>query len=60
LGVREGEEVGLRVRLVREEALENEMVVSGSYPGEKEEFWWVIVGDKKSNRVLTTKRTLVP
>lgn len=23
----------------------------------KEEFWWVIVGDKKTNKVLATKRT---
>ncbi len=34
-------------------------MMSGCYPGEKEEFWWVIVGDKKNNRVLSTKRTLV-
>ena len=25
----------------------------------KEEYWWVIVGDKKTNKVLTTKRTIL-
>lgn len=34
-------------------------MISNFFPGEKEEFWWVIVGDKKNNKVLTTKRTLV-
>lgn len=34
-------------------------MISNYFPGEKEEFWWVIVGDKKNNKVLTTKRTLV-
>lgn len=30
------------------------------YPdANKEEYWWVIVGDKKSNKVLTTKRTIL-
>jgi len=33
--------------------------MSNYFPGEKEEFWWVIVGDKKNNKVLSTKRTLV-
>lgn len=29
------------------------------YPGEKEESWWIVVGDKNTNRVLTTKRTVL-
>ena len=33
--------------------------MSGKYPEEKEELWWVVVGEKKSNRVLTTKRMSV-
>ena len=35
------------------------MVISNSYPVEKEEYWLVVVGDKKNNRVLATKRSLV-
>jgi pre-mRNA-splicing helicase BRR2 len=34
-------------------------VISRTYPEEKEELWWVVVGEKKSNRVLTTKRMTV-
>lgn len=59
LGPKDEEEVELRVTLTREDELENEAVLSNFFPGEKEEFWWVIVGDKKSNKVLATKRTLV-
>lgn len=33
--------------------------MSAYYPGEKEEFWWLVIGDKKTNKVLTTKRTLI-
>jgi hypothetical protein len=39
--------------------LDNDKVVSNYFPGEKEEFWWVIIGDKKNNKVLSTKRTLI-
>lgn len=63
LGAKDEEEVELRVTLAREDELENELenelVLSNFFPGDKEEFWWVIVGDKKSNKVLATKRTLV-
>ena len=34
-------------------------MISSTYPEEKEELWWVVVGEKKSNRVLTTKRMVV-
>jgi pre-mRNA-splicing helicase BRR2 len=34
-------------------------VISRTYPEEKEELWWVVVGEKKTNRVLTTKRMTV-
>ena len=34
-------------------------IVSAYYPQEKDEYWWIAVGDKKTNRVLTTKRTLL-
>ena len=47
------------VTIERQEELENDLVLSNFYPGDKEEFWWVIVGDKKNNKVLSTKKTLV-
>nr|VVW86571.1 unnamed protein product [Nymphaea colorata] len=59
LGKRSDEEIELKVVLQREDELENDLVISNSFPGEKEEFWWIIVGDKKNNKVLATKRTLV-
>lgn len=59
LGERNDEEMELKVTMQREEELENDLVISSCYPGEKEEFWWVIVGDKKNNKVLATKRTLI-
>lgn len=34
-------------------------MISRTYPEEKEELWWVVVGEKKTNRVLTTKRMTV-
>lgn len=49
--------------LTRDEPLEREQeqVICPFYPSSsyKEEFWWVIVGDKKTNKVLTTKRTVL-
>lgn len=59
LGERNDEEMELKVTMQREEELENDLVISSCYPGEKQEFWWVIVGDKKNNKVLATKRTLI-
>jgi hypothetical protein len=59
LGGRDGDDFAITARLTREDELERESVISSHFPGEKEEFWWVIVGDKKNNRVLTTKRTLL-
>jgi pre-mRNA-splicing helicase BRR2 len=54
------DEVELRVVLEREDELGDDYLVqSRFFPGEKEEFWWVIVGDKKNNKVMSTKRTLV-
>lgn len=49
----------MNVNLERQDELESDLVSSNFFPGDKEEFWWIIVGDKKNNRVLTTKRTLV-
>jgi hypothetical protein len=59
LGERNDEEIELKVNLEREEKFENDLVISSCFPGDKEEFWWVIIGDKKNNKVLATKRTLV-
>ncbi len=49
----------MTVSLERDDELETDYVISSCYHGEKEQFWWIIVGDKKNNKVLTTKRTLV-
>ena len=53
------EEVKLKVTLTRDEELESLNVMSLSYPEAKEELWWVIIGEKKTNRVLITKRMVV-
>ena len=59
LGQQEDDEMEITVKLSRDEPLERDFVIANYYPQDKEQFWWVIVGDKKSNKVLTTKRTLV-
>ncbi len=47
------------MKLARDEELEADYVISNYFPTEKEEYWWIIIGEKKTNKVLTTKRTLV-
>ena len=51
----------MKVTLKRDEELEEEnvKVLCPHFGSGKDEYWWVIVGDKKTNRVLTTKRTLL-
>lgn len=50
----------LKVILERDEELEEQTikVICPYYPEEKDEYWWVVVGDKKTNKILATKRTL--
>lgn len=52
------------VVLERDNELESEPVKCPFYPKvidlvtkEKEENWWIVIGDKSSNRVLTTKKS---
>ena len=48
------------MHLARDEPLDSYMVAtSGQYPVEKEEMWWLIVGNKKTNKVFTTKRCIL-
>ncbi|MCE0481732.1 DExH-box ATP-dependent RNA helicase DExH12 [Datura stramonium] len=56
--VRAGDDVSLQVTLERdlEGGIESGPVFAPSYPKAKEEGWWLVVGDTKSNQLLAIKR----
>ncbi|OIT02200.1 dexh-box atp-dependent rna helicase dexh12 [Nicotiana attenuata] len=56
--VRAGDDVSLQVTLERdlEGRTEVEPVFAPRYPRAKEERWWLVVGDTKSNQLLAIKR----
>lgn len=60
LGEEDGE-VGVKVTLARDDELDEKAmkVICPYYSESKDEYWWVLIGDKKTNRVLTTKRVLL-
>jgi hypothetical protein len=56
----EEEEVALNVTLTRDGELDDDTVICPFYPDpRKEEYWWIIVGVKNTNKVLATKRTIL-
>merc|ERR1712216_491428 len=51
-----GEQVQMVVKLERENEVELGPVHAPYYPKEKEEAWWLLVGDPKTNSLLSIKR----
>eukprot|EP01016_Furgasonia_blochmanni_P049228 TRINITY_DN744_c0_g1_i15.p1 TRINITY_DN744_c0_g1~~TRINITY_DN744_c0_g1_i15.p1 ORF type:complete len:788 (+),score=90.05 TRINITY_DN744_c0_g1_i15:1-2364(+) len=58
--VTEGDNVVVEVKLTRDEELDSEIVYAPNYPKPKEEFWWVIIGDAKNNKLFAIKRVNFP
>jgi len=48
--------VTMSVKLERDNDAESEHVHAPSYPKDKEEGWWLLVGDTKNNTLLSIKR----
>lgn len=60
-GVHAGEPAVFNVDLSRE--LENDVVPPAHapyYPQEKEEYWWVVIGNPEQNKLLAIKRMIIP
>ena len=53
--VRSGENVVVEVRLEREDEVTGP-VVAPFFPTKREEGWWVVIGDHRSNTLLSIKR----
>jgi len=55
-----GETFNLNVTLTREGDEVADFVSAPYYPKQKEEFWWIVVGSKKTNKVYALKRVNFP
>ena len=54
-----GESVELKVRLEREDLADDELVepiIAPYFPQKREESWWIVIGDPKTNTLLSIKR----
>lgn len=57
--VEAGEQVQMVVKLERENEVELGPVHAPYYPKTKEEAWWLLVGDPKTNALLSIKRVVL-
>ena len=50
-----GESVNVKGKLEREDKVKGS-VIAPYFPNKREEGWWVVIGDSKSNSLLSIKR----
>ncbi|CAG9313946.1 unnamed protein product [Blepharisma stoltei] len=52
-----GEEVEVEIQLERSKG--GESVYAPYFPGEREEYWWVVIGEPKANRLFAIKKVKI-